>query len=365
MGFRWSYDPKGQYVDGHERPDVIEFRNGVFLPAIEEFLDRTTKWDTENQTQEDPPEGIRRVVIWFHDESTFYAHDRRRRRWIHESENAKPYAKGEGHSLMVADFVSAEYGWMSSRDGKKTARVLFQAGKAREGYFNNENIRAHLKAAAEILKQDYPDEDHVLIFNNAKTYVKRPDGPLSALRMPKGPTPNFMVDVNDVGEDGKPKYTEKGKIQKKKIRMSNGNFNGKEQEFYWPADSDHSYAGQFKGMVQILEERGFQNASKLKAQCKKKFSDCDSPEKDCCCRRLLFNQPDFAFVESILEMEAKELGLRVIFLPKFHCELNPIEQCWGYAKRLYRLSPPSSTEADLEKNTVRSLDAIPLVTMRR
>jgi hypothetical protein len=365
MGYRWSYDPKGQYVDGHERPDVVAFRNGIFLPAIEEILDRTTKWDTKNETHEDPPEGVCRVVIWYHDESTFYAHDRRTRHWIHKDENAKPYAKGEGHSLMVADFVSAEYGWLRSRDGKKTARILFQAGKAREGYFNNENSRAHLNMAAEILKQDYPDEDHVLVFDNAKTHVKRPEGSLSALQMPKGPSPHFMVEVNDVGDDGKLKYTEDGKIQKKKIPMSNGNFNGQEQVFYWPVDSNHPHAGHFKGMVQILEERGFQNASKLKAQCRKKFSDCSPERTDCCCRRLLFNQPDFAFVESILEKEARALGLRVVFLPKFHCELNPIEQCWGYAKRLYRLSPPSSTEADLEKNTVRCLDAIPLMTMRR
>lgn len=27
------------------------------------------------------------------------------------------YAKGEGHSLMVADFVSADYGWLHSLDG--------------------------------------------------------------------------------------------------------------------------------------------------------------------------------------------------------------------------------------------------------
>ena len=261
------------YVDGHERPDVVAFRNGVFLLAMEDLLDRKTKWNSENDTHEDPPEGVRRVVVWYHDESTFYAHDRRTRRWIHKSESAKPYAKGEGYSLMVADFVSAEYGWMRSRDGKKSAQVLFQAGKAREGYFNNENIRAHLAMAAEILKHDYQDEDHVLVFDNAKTHVKRPEGSLSALRMPKGPSSSFMVEVNDVGEDGKLKYTEDGKIQKKKIPMANGMFNGQEQPFYWPSNADNGLAGHFKGMTQILEERGFQNASKLKAQCGKKFSN--------------------------------------------------------------------------------------------
>ena len=266
---------------------------------------------------------------------------------------------------MVADFVSTEYGWMHSRDKTKMARILFCAGKGREGYFTKENIRAHLAKAAEILSKDYPDEDHVLIFNNAKTHSKCSEGSLSALRMPKGPSANFKVEVKDTGEDGNLRYSEEGKILKKKIPMLNGVFNGQEQLFYWPADSINRLAGHFKGMAQILEERGFQNASNLRAQCRKIFSDCSPGKNDCCCHHLLFNQSDFAEVESILETEAKAFELRVLFLPTFHCELNPIEQCWGYAKQLYRLSPPSSTEADLEKNMIRCLDVIPLLTMRR
>lgn len=70
-----------------------------------------------------------RVVVWFHDESTFYAHDRREVRWIHSTEGAVPKPKGEGVSLMVAHFVSADYGWLQSKDGAETARILFKAGK--------------------------------------------------------------------------------------------------------------------------------------------------------------------------------------------------------------------------------------------
>ena len=55
----------------------------------------------------------------------------------------------------------------------------------------------------------------------------------------------------------------------------------------------------------------------------------------------------------------------VLFLPKFHRELNFIERCWGYAKRLYRLCPESSQEDQLEKNTLHSLEEIPLDTMRK
>ena len=139
----------------------------------------------------------------------------------------------------------------------------------------------------------------------------------------------------------------------------------KDQAFYWPADLDHPHTGQFKGMAVILEKRGFKEASKMKAQCKKKFMDCPPGQTACCCRPMLFSQPDFINVESILEMEAHERGYVVLFLPKFYCELNFIEQCWGYAKRNYRLLPPSSNEDVLERNVIDCLDGILLITMHR
>jgi hypothetical protein len=37
----------------------------------------------------------------------------------------------------------------------------------------------------DILEKYYPDEDHILVFNNATTHLKRPDSALSACRMPK------------------------------------------------------------------------------------------------------------------------------------------------------------------------------------
>jgi transposase len=80
---------------------------------------------------------------------------------------------------------------------------------------------------------------------------------------------------------------------------------------------------------------------------------------------MLFNQPDFAGVKSLLELECSAHGVSVMFLPKFHCELNPIEQCWGYAKCLYRMCPESSKDEDLERNMLDSLEAIPQICIRR
>ncbi|KAG2096117.1 uncharacterized protein F5147DRAFT_584191 [Suillus discolor] len=92
---------------------------------------------------------------------------------------------------------------------------------------------------------------------------------------------------------------------------------------------------------------------------------CPPDRTDCCCWRLMYTQPDFAKVELNLESMCHARGVNVIFLPKFHCELNFIEQCWGYAKRLYRMKEQSSSEANLERNVLNSLNALPQSSMRR
>ena len=125
----------------------------------------------------------------------------------------------------------------------------------------------------------------------------------------------------------------------------------------------HERAGIFKGMAVILQERGFGDMSKVRAECPK--FKCDPENPRCCCRRILYNQPDFVNVESLLTSACKARGIQVLYLPKFHCELNFIEQCWGHAKRVYRLNPPSSREEDLQINVLNALRAIPLAAMRR
>ncbi|KAJ7744451.1 hypothetical protein DFH07DRAFT_698743, partial [Mycena maculata] len=123
LGYRWMSEKKGQYADGHERPDVVDYRQNKFLPAWDKIKARMETWLKENLPEFGPQAEGKPVVVWFHDESIFYAHDRRRKTWYHKDAPAKPYAKGEGASLMIADFVSSKYGWLRSLDGKRDARV--------------------------------------------------------------------------------------------------------------------------------------------------------------------------------------------------------------------------------------------------
>ncbi|GLB43911.1 hypothetical protein LshimejAT787_1500950 [Lyophyllum shimeji] len=366
MGYRWKKNFRGQYVDGHERKDVVEYRQNVFLPAMKAFEERLRQW-SEEHGWDLPPTMWRAIVIWFHDESTFYAHDRRQSAWYHKNATPTPYRKGEGLSLMVADFVSADHGWLRSPDGKESARVVFRAGVRREGYFTCEDILEQVRRALFILADHFSNEDHVFVYDNATTHLKRADEALSATKMPKGPSKtletNFGVLVNVLGPDGKPRRDEDGKYLKKKIPMRNGKFaDGTVQEFYFP--EGHPLAGLFKGMALILTERGY-DVSRKKVQCGKSFANCPEGATDCCCRRMLYSKPDFVAEEPLLRTLCESHGVPVLFLPKFHCELNFIEQCWGYAKRRYRLLPESSKEEDLERNVLASLEEVPLISMRR
>ncbi|KIK74553.1 hypothetical protein PAXRUDRAFT_789771, partial [Paxillus rubicundulus Ve08.2h10] len=342
VGYRWGKDPKGQYIDGHERDDVVFYRQNSFIPAWYKIDANTRRWSSANplQCKNDETDVGRKTVVWFHDESTFYAHDRRKTYWVPKDAKALPQQKGEGSSLMVADFISADYGWLRSHDGKESARVLFRAGKGRDGYFTNDEILAQVKKAMGILEKDYPDEDHIFVFDNATTHLKRADDALSAHYMPKSCR------------------------QWGKIPMMDGTFaDGSLHEFYYLPG--HTKAGFFKGMATILEEHGF-DVSNLKAQChNSKPFDCVAGTAACCCQRILYNEPDFINVKSLLEQTCEDRGFQVLFLPKFHCKLNFIEQCWGYAKWLYHCYPPSSKETDLECNVINALDAVPLATMRK
>ena len=51
---------------------------------------------------------------------------------------------------------------------------------------------------------------------------------------------------------------------------------------------------------------------------------------------VLSNHEDFATEDTIVEHYLKSRGHHAYFLPKFHCELNPIERVWAQAKVYWR-----------------------------
>jgi transposase len=366
LGYRWVMNHKGQYVDGHERDDVIKYRQDIYLPRWYELQPRMRTWDNDGIEEPlDLSPGIKPVVPHFHDESIYYANDRRTAQWVHEDASPTPYAKGEGASMMTAQFFSPDHGYLRSPDGKEDSRVIFRPGKNRDGYFDNEDIILQATMAMDVCEKYYPNEKHIFIFDNATTHLKRAENALSARKMPKF-TPkegsNWGIEVSKRGIDGKIEYGSDGKPLKVKIKMGHGYFtNGTHQDFYYP--EDHPRAGVFKGMAVILQERGYTWANDLRAECSK--FKCPPDATRCCCRRILYMEPDFVNVKSLLEEHCVKRGFEVLFLPKFHCELNPLEMVWGRSKFWYRLNPPSTKEEDLQANMIESLEKVTIGEMRR
>jgi hypothetical protein len=158
------------------------------------------------------------------------------------------------------------------------------------------------------------------------------------------------------------------------VRMRDATFcDGTPQCLYYPN-------GQFKGMKVLISKHrakehdlpdpdapvpGSGSNKKIKAQCGNNFKCCSTPATQCCLRKILYMEPDFQAQKSMLDEHCAEWGYKVIFFPKFHPELNFIEQCWGYAKRVYRMFPESSSEEDLERNMLEALESVPLASMRR
>lgn len=234
---------------------------------------------------------------------------------------------------------------------EENARIVMFPGKARDGYLTNEQICTQLVEAIRIAKAKYPDAEHVFIYDNATTHTKRREDALSAAKMTLGPSKNFgnVVSTDSSG-------------QKIRVRMEDATLlDGSRQSLYFP-DNHPKYPGFFKGVAEILRERGV-DVTGLKLQCPQ--SKCDAEVAKCCARRVMFNQPDFTHHASALEEIAESHGCQVLLLPKFHCELNPIEQCWGFAKRVYRQFPPSKLESDLKANMLAALDSVPLDSIRR
>src|ERR1700761_9758075 len=80
-------------------------------------------------------------------------------------------------------------------------------------------------------------------------------------------------------------------------------------------------SGEQKGLQQTLQECGF-DISGMRVKCS---PVCPIENRGCCMARLLSQQEDFRSQVSLLEQTITAQGHLCMSLPKFHCELNPIE----------------------------------------
>jgi hypothetical protein len=70
-------------MDGHEREDVVRYRNDVFLPAMKAYEARMVTYEGPELERREPvlQPGEKRIITQFHDETCFHTNDETRSLW--------------------------------------------------------------------------------------------------------------------------------------------------------------------------------------------------------------------------------------------------------------------------------------------
>ena len=84
---------------------------------------------------------------------------------------------------------------------------------------------------------------------------------------------------------------------------------------------------------------------------------------NCYTRHILATRDGFKYQKPLLQELIEAKGHKIIFYPKFHCELNYIEMYWGVAKRYVR-QHCNYTWKGFQENVPKAFDSISLKQMQ-
>ncbi len=171
LGFSQVHHQKGVYFDGHDRDDVVAYRN-EFLARMDNLDNRSIKFDgiaPELQAGEKP---LIRVV---HDKSTYFANCDQSYFWGDEIPNLLRQ-KFLRSSIMISDFVAEVSGFV--RNGSDMARVSLET--QRDGYFNSDQLLAQVEKTIEEI---HPSTQGLFLFDYAPSHKKVADDSLNVDKM--------------------------------------------------------------------------------------------------------------------------------------------------------------------------------------
>jgi len=125
LDWQYGHTKKGMYIDGHECEDVVEYRK-AFINWCKEYQKCFHLYDNNGNPLPPPvapkgyfPLGGRfQLILVTHDESTFYQNDLQKSQWAHKSDKPTPQPKGDGQSVMISDFLTADWGCL--QDGNES-----------------------------------------------------------------------------------------------------------------------------------------------------------------------------------------------------------------------------------------------------
>ena len=224
---------------------------------------------------------------------------------------------------------------------RRHATEYFIYGK--DKYWRGDDMVDHtVKVAIPIFNAAFPGCQAVFLFDNASNHSSYA---ANALR----------VENMNLHPGGKQSILRDGFIHSK----------GSPQKMTFPADYHNTQlAGKAKGIKRVLKERELWPEQGLLLECPKTQDRKGClPEGGCCARRILEAERDFRDQKGRLQEEVEALGHRVLFYPKFHCELNFIERYWCRAKWYTRENCGYNFEA-LKETVPEALASVSNATIR-
>lgn len=163
------------YYDGHEREDVVLYRNQWSKrmmdrkPYMDEFLrNEEATWVIKAGLRSEE----QRLVHVTHDECTYFANDGKSKLWLLDGTEEPPLLpKGTGASIMVSEFQCPCHGTMvSPSDPTKTSRELFFAGKGRDGWWTAADMNRQFKLVVKVFEELHPNCRGVFLFDNSSNH---------------------------------------------------------------------------------------------------------------------------------------------------------------------------------------------------
>ncbi|CAB1104296.1 unnamed protein product [Ectocarpus sp. CCAP 1310/34] len=341
----------GLYFDGRDREDVLAYRVEKYLPAyfehrdymeiwIEATSDEARSWEVQVQEQDRQEDGRvwvwvhafketlselpqhlrervtskktysdgRRAILCYHDECIYRANDGQRFAWVPPNYHAFK-RKGDSQGIMISgtivDNVGVEY------------------GKSMDGYRTGAKMVEHMADVLDLLAVKHPMHKPICFFDWSSCHDCVEDGAPSATRMNAG-YGGVRKGKQLAAQDATTLLADTPKLKQGTVQYLT--FQG--ESLFCDVGAE-DYIGKLKGLKQVLFERGLWNADMSMKGIKKGQQKYDPA---LCMPVGLGTQEDLASVEPSLVVFVKRREGVAIILPKYHCEINPIELVWGRSK---------------------------------
>lgn len=328
--------------------------------------------------------GEKEHVLVMQDESIFHTNESRRRAWLAQDQQ-QIRSKGNGRAIHVSDFITETIGRLrlsneqiadqlnlpeDQRLPAFEARKVTYPGKGFDAWWDLPQLIEQIKTTIKVFDYTHPGCTAIFTFDRSSAHEGFAENALNVNNM-------------NINPGGKQRKMHDTIIPHCNPDPAPGeeDTRGHAQQMNFPDDHpDPSLRGKAKGMRIVLQERKSVWA-KLEAHCRQhggtkvvgKCSSCtksqtrkdaerrvafveatgedgtastedialansDTPsipdvsDEWCCMYRVLALQEDFRLEKPLIQLLIEEAGHVCLFLPRFHCELNPIEMLWGYGK---------------------------------